>query len=338
LGAISLDQQLALRRAVIMVNPDEWMMITLRRQVRGASPTWAEFVLVVSLACVSLFGFVHEAVSAESAAKERVTGTGCYQYGDNETPALAKKAARSIAQEEAIKGHRVFVQSETTVKKFQLENDVIHTASAAMLEDVREEKEVKNGQQICITIEATISPLSIDEMIRQRVNAKEISQIAQAPIVSKNPSAGVKLWLNQADGRFTEGDRLIIFLESDRDGYLKLDYFQADGTVVHMVPNKFRGQTFIKAGQKYAFGDDSSNEQFFVQSPFGSEVIKAILSTRPFDSKLNDPEETGDSREYLRTLRGHRGLVVKPAEYSLPLESTSKEVREYRKEQRPSQK
>jgi hypothetical protein len=105
-----------------------------------------------------------------------------------------------------------------------------------------------------------------------------------------------------------------------------------------MVPNKFRGQTFIKAGRKYAFGDNSSNEQFVVQSPFGSEVIKAILSNRPFDSKLNEEGEMGDSREYLQTLRGLRGLVVKPAEYSLPLESTSKDVMEYRKEQRPARK
>ena len=313
-------------------------MINLRKRVRGASLTSAEFVLIVSLAYLSMLTYIHEAVSAESAAKERVTGTGCYQYGDNETPALAKKAARSIAQEEAIKGHRVFIQSETTVKKFQLEDDVIHTASAAMLENIREVKEVKNGQQICVTIEATISPLSIDEMIRQRINAKEISQMAQAPIAPKKTSGGVKLWSNHPDGRFTEGERLIIFLESDRDGYLKLDYFQADGTVVHMVPNKFRGQTSIKAGRTYVFGDDASPEQFLIQAPFGSEVIKAILIDRPFDSRLNEERELGDSREYLQTLRGNRGLLVKAAEYSLPLESINNEVREYRKEQRPPQK
>jgi hypothetical protein len=232
LGAIPLDQQLA-----VMVNSMcEWMRIGFRRQLRNASSS-AYLVLIIALTCVSFFASVYEAPSAESATKERVTGTGCYQYGDNETPALAKKAARTIAQEQAIRAHRVFVQSETTVKKFQLEDDVIHTASAAMLENVQEEKEVKKGQEICVTIAATISPLSIDDMIRQRINAKEISQMAQAPIVSKNPSAGVKLWLNQPDGRFTEGDRLIIFLESDRDGYLKLDYFQAEGTVVHMVRN-----------------------------------------------------------------------------------------------------
>lgn len=296
------------------------------------------FCLVFIAAGMLAVAFTADAVSAESAAKETVTGSDCYQYGDNETPAQAKRAAMSLAQEQAIRTHRVFVQSESKIKNFQLEDDVIQTASAAMLENVRVEKEDKSGQKICVTIVGTIIPLSVDEMIRQRVNAKEISQMAQTPIVAKTASTGVRLSSNKADGRFTEGDRLIIFLESDRDGYLKLDYFQADGTVVHMVPNKFRGQTFIKAGRRYAFGDDSSNEQFVVQSPFGSEVIKAILSTRPFDSKLNEPDESGDSREYLRTLSGHRGLVVKPAEYSLPLESTSKEVREYRKEQRPPHK
>jgi hypothetical protein len=45
---------------------------------------------------------------------------------------------------------------------------------------------------------------------------------------------------------------LVIYVQSDRDAYLKLDYFQADGTVVHLVPNVYRGQAFIKGGKKYA--------------------------------------------------------------------------------------
>ena len=47
-------------------------------------------------------------------------GSACYTYGDSETPAQAKRAAISLAQEQAVRNHRVFVQSATKVKNFQL--------------------------------------------------------------------------------------------------------------------------------------------------------------------------------------------------------------------------
>ena len=264
--------------------------------------------------------------------RDAVKGSGCYSYGDNETPAQAKRAAMSIAQEQAVRSHRVFVQSESKIKNFQLDEDVIQTASAAMLEQVKVEQEEKKGQEICVTISALISPVSIEDMIRQRVNAKEISQMASSSVVTKTPSFGVRLWTNNPEGRFVEGDRLIIHVQSERDAYLKLDYFQADGTVVHMVPNKFRGQAFIKGGRTYAFGDDAAPEHFIVQEPFGDEAVKAILSTSPFDSILNEATDVGDSRRYLRGLSTSRGLVVKPAEHSVSVNTMSKKLEEYKRE------
>jgi hypothetical protein len=114
---------------------------------------------------------------------------------------------------------------------------------------------------------ARISPVSVEDMIRQRVNAKEIAQTAQTTLVPDQPAFGLKVWTNKANGRLLEDERLVIYVQSDRDAYLKLDYFQADGTVVHLVPNVYRGQAFIKGGKQYAFGDESSPEQFVIKGP-----------------------------------------------------------------------
>ncbi len=260
-------------------------------------------------------------------SQETVEGHACYTYGDSETPAQGKRAAISLAQEEAVRRHRVFVQSATKVKNFQLEEDVVQTASAALLERVRVEKEEKRGQEVCVTITALMSPVSMEDMIRQRVNAKEISQAAVS-VVPQASASGAKVWTNKSDGHYVEGDRLIIYVQSDRDAYLKLDYFQADGTVVHMVPNQFRGQGVVKAGRVYAFGDEASPEQFNVQGPFGAETIKAIFSTRPFDPALTGGSLVGDSREYLQALAGSRGLKVEGTSHSLSLNTMSKTVEE----------
>ncbi len=274
-------------------------------------------------------------IAGSRGSQETVEGYACYSYGDNETPALAKRAAISLAQEQAVRNHRVFVQSATKVRNFQLEDDVVQTASAALLERVRVEKEEKRGQEICVTITASMSPLSMEEMIRQRVNAKEISQVAVS-VVPQASSSGAKVWANKSNGHYVEGDRLIIYVQSDRDAYLKLDYFQADGTVVHMVPNQFRGQGVVKAGHVYAFGDETSPEQFTIQGPFGAETINAIFSTRPFDTALNSASVVGDSREYLQVLGGSRGVKVEGTSHSVSLNTMSKTVEEYKKERKVS--
>ena len=263
--------------------------------------------------------------------QESVQGQACYAYGDSETPAQAKRAAISLAQEQAVRSHRVFVQSSTKVKNLQLEEDVVQTASAALLERVRVEKEERRGQEICVTITATMSPVSMEDMIRQRLNAKEISEAAVA-VVPTAPSSGTRVWTNKSDGHYVEGDRLVVYVQSDRDAYLKLDYFQADGTVVHMVPNQFRGQGTVKAGRVYAFGDDTSPEQFTVQGPFGAEIIKAIFSSRPFETAVNSPIVTGDSREYLQVLAGSRGLKVDGTSHAVSLNTISRTVQDYKKE------
>lgn len=304
-------------------------------------------VLVFSLLSINgLMLYTEIAYSAQQESKvseestDTVTGAACYTYGDNETPAQAKRAATSLAQEQAVRGHRVFVKSESKVKNFRLEEDIIHTASSAMLNNIQIKKEEKKGQEICVTISATISPVSMDEMIRQRVNAKEISEIAQSPLVAQS-EFGVRVWTNNANGStgsFAEGDRLIVYVETDRDAYLKLDYFQADGTVVHMVPNKLRGQVLIKAHQVYSFGSDKDPEQFTIQPPFGAETIKAIFSTSPFDRELNEAADVGDSRGYLKTLTKKRGLLVKAAEHAVSVNTVSKAVEEYKNDRTPKPK
>jgi hypothetical protein len=265
-------------------------------------------------------------------AVEIVRGNGCYKFGDEETPAKARRGAIAIAQEQAVRSHRVFVESSTRVKNFQLEEDLIQTASAAMLQDIQIEKEDRKAQEICITLTAKISPVSMEDMIRQRVNAKEIAQNAQTALVPETPSFGVKVWTNKSDGRFLENDKLVIYVKSERDAYLKLDYFQADGTVVHLVPNVYRGQAFIKGGQTYAFGDDSSPEHFAINSPYGTEAIKAVMSVRPFDISANGEQSVSDSKTYLQS--GLRGIKVVAATSSVELTTQSRAVSEYKKDVR----
>ena len=271
-------------------------------------------------------------IAGQAAPKplETVRGSGCYKFGDEETPAKARKGAMALAQEEAVRKHHVFVESSQRVKNFQLEEDLIQTASAAMLQDIQVEKEERRAQEFCITIIAKISPVSMEDMIRQRLNAKEIAQSAKTALVPSQPTFGLKVWTNKPEGRFLENEKLVIYVQSDRDAYLKLDYFQADGTVIHLVPNVYRGQAFIKGGKKYAFGDETSPEQFVINPPYGTEAIKAIVAVRPFDSETEGEPSVSDSRAYLQS--GLRGIKVVAATSSVEISTESHAVADYKKD------
>ncbi|WP_447972033.1 DUF4384 domain-containing protein [Nitrospira sp. Kam-Ns4a] len=229
---------------------------------------------------------------------ETVRGTGCYTYGDEETPDKARRTAQALARREAVESYRVFVQAATTVKNHVTQEDLVHSASAAVLRDVQIEKEEEQGRRICLTITAKVSPAEVEELLRQKVKAKEMAEAAQAPLLPGRPSFAVRVWTNKPDGRFLEGERLIVSVQSERDGYLKLDYYVADGNVVHLVPNIHRGDAFIRAGQVYTFGG-GDRETFIIQKPFGAEAIKVIVSTQPFDAALTASRNVDDGRRYL---------------------------------------
>ena len=287
------------------------------------------YILLFSSVTVCLPAY---SIAGQDAHKslETVRGSGCYKFGDEETPAKARRAAIAIAQEEAVRRHHVFVESSQRVKNFQLEEDLIQTASAAMLQEIQIEKEERKAQEICITLTAKISPVSIEDMIRQRLNAKEIAQSAKTALLPAQPTFGLKVWTNKPEGRFLEDEKLIIYVQSDRDAYLKLDYFQADGTVVHLAPNVYRGQAFIKGGKKYAFGDETSPEHFIIGPPYGTEAVKAIVGVRPFDDGVVGESSISDSRAYLQS--GLRGIKVVAATSSVEISTESQTVADYKKD------
>lgn len=294
------------------------------------------------------FGPEHAGAEAKAASQvlETVHGEGCYSYGDNETPALAKRAAMAIAQEHAVRSHRVFVESTSTVRKFQLEDDLIQTVSAGMLEQIRVEKEEKKGQEICITVSAKLSPVSLEDLIKQRANAKQVSQAAQAPLLPQSQGFGLRVWVDKTDGHYIEGDRLVVYVQSERDAYLRLDYFMADGCVLHLVPNVYRGQALIRSGQTYSFGGDADPEHILITHPFGAETIKAMLSAVPIeDSGYDVGRGCDESRDYLQRMEfsvrnGTRGAKLTGVDRSVSLVTTSRTVDTYQKEKgrRPAEK
>ncbi|MCU7835831.1 MAG: DUF4384 domain-containing protein [gamma proteobacterium symbiont of Taylorina sp.] len=141
---------------------------------------------------------------------------------------------------------------------------------------------------------------------------------------NKEQTGDVKLriWTAKKKGMpYHSGEQIIIYLVADKNAYLMLDYFQADGNVVHLVPNLFAEKRKIKAGQIYVIGGKKSKLKLITKSPYGRETVSALVSTSPLAGDFESFDLTEESNYYKQKLEKilSKNRQAKVAEYALDL-------------------
>ena len=111
------------------------------------------------------------------------------------------------------------------------------------------------------------------------------------------------------DGHLREGDQVLLEVtNANYDGYLRVDYYTADGSVMHL--NSGKGQRRVPAGKTVELGRDIP-ASWLVAPPFGTVLLTALSSPMPFGDPVDRPPfELASS--YLQQLReslatGERG-------------------------------
>lgn len=88
-------------------------------------------------------------------------------------------------------------------------------------------------------------------------------------------------------GRLREGDRVLIEVtNAQRDGYLWVDYYTADGAVMHL--NAGPAQLRLGAGEAIELGRDIP-ASWLTAPPFGTVLVTALSSPMPFGEATDRP-------------------------------------------------
>lgn len=132
---------------------------------------------------------------------------------------------------------------------------------------------------------------------------------------NREKQAGLALLASTArEGRLREGDRVLLQVtNAKQDGHLWVDYFTADGAVLHFHAGK--GQPRLAAGERIELGHDIPSS-WLVSPPFGTVLITALSSPVPFRETADRPpfELASDYllrlREALAANKGGDGLVA----------------------------
>jgi type IV/VI secretion system ImpK/VasF family protein len=81
--------------------------------------------------------------------------------------------------------------------------------------------------------------------------------------------------------RFIEGERVMVKLQqANFDGYLYVDYYTVDGTVLHLYPNRREPESgrLVVSAEQFLVGEKAPWE---IGPPFGQELITVIASPVP---------------------------------------------------------
>jgi hypothetical protein len=123
---------------------------------------------------------------------------------------------------------------------------------------------------------------------------------ALAPYWTRNWQAGhvASLHVRPPGGQLSEGDPLVVDVTTPPyDSYVNLDYYQLDGSVVHMVPSPRAKDN--QAPPRYAATIGSAGE-WIISKPFGAEMVVLLITPAPLFDK---PRPESESRaDYLRAL------------------------------------
>ena len=108
----------------------------------------------------------------------------------------------------------------------------------------------------------------------ENYNSKIDDEILQTE--SKGEELQVEVWVDRPDGVYYEGDEIKIFVRANRDCYINLVYYDAEGNAILVFPHKGNWEHKIEGNKIYKVPGD-----FVIKPPFGREILKVFASDKP---------------------------------------------------------
>ena len=134
-------------------------------------------------ACVLAAAFVvlTAPAAAGAAAVPTIVARGVYVMGDNDSPKIARDAARQEAMRVAVEKAGVYVESYSKTQNMQLTEDEVRTISGAVLKVTKEEAipELKGSTlkyTVNLTAEVDTDQINLQEMMKNKAELEKLQQ------------------------------------------------------------------------------------------------------------------------------------------------------------------
>lgn len=204
----------------------------------------------------------HPTQAAQSTITES-EGYAC--MGEDKSRKQTEQAALADAKRKAIERVSTYVKSETHVKDFELEKDLVSAYANATVKIIQElekdwYKDATMGDCYKIKIKAEVVP---DEKAMEKV-AKGSSDDPSAPL-------NVNVWTDKKE--YKNSEKIKIYIKGNKPFYARVVYKDASGKIVQLLPNPYRSSNYFNGGVIYEIPSGEDRFELEVSPPFGSEGV-----------------------------------------------------------------
>lgn len=183
-----------------------------------------------------------------------------------------EETALQDAKKKAIEQVSTYIQSETKVKDFELQHDLVNAYANAKVRIIESKGAWDNeppriGDCYRIKIKAEVIP---DEEAMKRISQSKELDDPTAPLK-------VNVWTDKKEYR--AGEKVKIYMKGNKPFYARVLYRQADGSLVQILPNPYRKDNYFQGGVVYEIPSGPDRFELEVTPPFGEESIIVYAST-----------------------------------------------------------
>jgi len=200
-------------------------------------------------------------------------GFSCMGY--DKSRKQTEEEALANAKKRAVEHTSTYIKSESRLKDFELEKDLIEAYSNAtvkVIEELRRSwyKDAASGDCCHVEIKAEVIP---DNEAMERISrGKGLAEDPTAPL-------NIQLWTDKKEYRDTE--KIKIYIRGNKPFYARVVYKMINGEFRQLFPNPFRQSNYFNGGAIYAIPSPEDQFELEVEPPFGKETIVVYASTAP---------------------------------------------------------
>ena len=200
-------------------------------------------------------------------------GIACMGY--DKSRKQTEEEALANAKKKAVEHTATYIKSESRLKDFELEKDLVEAYSNATVKVVQEMsrswyRDAALGECCQVKIKAEVIP-----------DNEAMERISKGKVQVDDPSAplNVQLWTDRK--QYKETEKIKIYIRGNKPFYARVVYKMIDGELRQLLPNPFRQSNYFNGGAIYEIPSPEDQFELEVEPPFGQETIIIYASTAP---------------------------------------------------------
>lgn len=271
---------------------------------------------------IALIICVLAAVPGLYASQSTITeaeGHAC--MGDDKSRKDTEQAALSDAKRKAVDYTLTYLESNTEVKNFVLESDMVKAysnASVRVIEEIEKGwfKDPSSGECFRLKVKAEVIP---DEK-------KIKSPAKEATFDDPTSPLNVRVWTDKKE--YKNSEKIKVYIRGNKPFYARVVYKDAAGKLVQLFPNPYSSGNYFKGGTVYEIPSGEDRFDLEVSPPFGSESITVYAGSSQlgdldlesasgiYDIKTKAADIGTKTRGVKIKERGNEGIKQIPVEFS----------------------